>query len=111
MSAQRIQGILHNDGWTRTKGAPTFSSIVEGGVSSTYEKDGRTVIVGLYEHGYPAVLISPRPNVIQQTELGKCINPSGSCGVILGYIQKLSDDEILTQLNSDSPWKGITLKL
>jgi hypothetical protein len=113
MSAQRIIGILVDDGWVRTHGLGTFSSIIPNGVASMYEKNSRKVCVGLHENGFPPCLIFPRPKskgVIKNNLYGnEVMIYQVFDSQMLSFIQGLEDDEILRNLNSNEPWKGMTV--
>jgi len=108
----KIIRILTENGFIKTGGAKEFSSIVTGGVSHSYERDGIRVNVGLHEKGYPPGLISPRPQKwysrffidTDGTRKKKVYNDIARDADVIEWVQETGDEEILEFLINPSDY-------
>ena len=90
MSKLKIEKILIKNGYKLTHGLGYYSSIIPGGVCSTYSKGGHDVFVGLQQKGFPPSLIRPRPAIKESNYQREMYD-----GEVIGWIEKSSDEEII----------------
>ena len=93
----KIEKILTDNGFKLIDGLGHYSSIIIGGVCSTYSNGEVNVMVGLNEKGFPPSLISPRP-IIKEENSNYSYSRIMNDGEIIDWIVKSEDNEILNFL-------------
>lgn len=106
----RVRDLLTSDGWTKTSGDDKYGWSSMGPVSTVYEKEGKQVILGLNVNKYPPGVISPRPKCefdVSKVRVRldeRILDPE-----MASFIDSLTDEQLLKELNSDYPFKDYVL--